>query len=79
MLGSVHSAYSFLYHSTERQTLLFSATQTKKIQDLAKLSLKPDVKYVGVDDHSAAATNAGLKQVRYCPYFMDLSKEDQHS
>ncbi len=47
----------------ERQTLLFSATQTKKIQDLAKLSLKPDVKYVGVDDHRVTATSEGLKQV----------------
>jgi ATP-dependent RNA helicase DDX18/HAS1 len=46
----------------ERQTLLFSATQTKKIQDLAKISLKPDVKYVGVDDNRATATVEGLKQ-----------------
>jgi ATP-dependent RNA helicase DDX18/HAS1 len=46
----------------ERQTLLFSATQTKKIQDLAKLSLKPDVKYIGVDDHRVLATSEGLKQ-----------------
>jgi hypothetical protein len=51
----------------ERQTLLFSATQTKKIQDLAKLSLKPDVKYVGVDDHRVTATSEGLKQVSLGP------------
>lgn len=51
----------------ERQTLLFSATQTKKIQDLAKLSLKPDVKYVGVDDHRVTATSEGLKQVSRGP------------
>lgn len=45
----------------ERQTMLFSATQTKKIDDLARLSLTNPV-YVGVDDQSQTATVAGLEQ-----------------
>eukprot|EP00005_Dracoamoeba_jomungandri_P003800 CAMPEP_0174256176 /NCGR_PEP_ID=MMETSP0439-20130205/5439_1 /TAXON_ID=0 /ORGANISM="Stereomyxa ramosa, Strain Chinc5" /LENGTH=583 /DNA_ID=CAMNT_0015338683 /DNA_START=41 /DNA_END=1792 /DNA_ORIENTATION=+ len=46
----------------ERQTLLFSATQTKKIEQLAMVSLKPDVKYIGVDDDNEQATVEGLEQ-----------------
>ena len=34
----------------KRQTMLFSATQTQKVEDLAKLSLKRSPLYVGVDD-----------------------------
>eukprot|EP00588_Corethron_pennatum_P013585 CAMPEP_0194266234 /NCGR_PEP_ID=MMETSP0169-20130528/1203_1 /TAXON_ID=218684 /ORGANISM="Corethron pennatum, Strain L29A3" /LENGTH=723 /DNA_ID=CAMNT_0039006867 /DNA_START=46 /DNA_END=2214 /DNA_ORIENTATION=- len=40
------------YLPAERQTLLFSATQTKKVGDLARLSLhRPE--YIAVDDNSA--------------------------
>ena len=46
--------------------MLFSATQTKKIEDLAKISLKADVKYIGVDDHRDVATVEGLEQVCVC-------------
>lgn len=45
----------------ERQTLLFSATQTKSIKDLARLSLK-DPLYVSVHEHSTHTTPESLQQ-----------------
>ncbi|KAK4696551.1 ATP-dependent RNA helicase DDX10/DBP4, partial [Lecanoromycetidae sp. Uapishka_2] len=45
----------------ERQTLLFSATQTKKVSDLARLSLK-DPEYVSVHEAASSATPSTLKQ-----------------
>jgi ATP-dependent RNA helicase DDX18/HAS1 len=45
-----------------RQTVLFSATQTKKVEDLARLSIAGKPVYVGVDDDDAAATVGGLEQ-----------------
>ncbi|XP_006821167.1 uncharacterized protein LOC100374033 [Saccoglossus kowalevskii] len=45
-----------------RQTMLFSATQTKKIENLARLSLKTQPVYVGVDDTKEKATVEGLEQ-----------------
>lgn len=44
-----------------RQTLLFSATQTKKVSDLARLSLK-DPEYVAVHEAAASATPSTLQQ-----------------
>ncbi len=44
-----------------RQTLLFSATQSKKISDLARLSLR-DPEYVSVHEAAASATPATLQQ-----------------
>ncbi|KAA8523687.1 hypothetical protein F0562_010110 [Nyssa sinensis] len=44
-----------------RQTLLFSATQTKSVQDLARLSLK-DPEYLSVHDESVTATPNRLHQ-----------------
>ncbi|KAH8433429.1 RNA-dependent ATPase HCA4 [Aspergillus melleus] len=45
----------------QRQTLLFSATQTKKVSDLARLSLK-DPEYVAVHEAASSATPATLQQ-----------------
>ncbi|XP_061388159.1 probable ATP-dependent RNA helicase pitchoune [Musca vetustissima] len=45
-----------------RQTMLFSATQTEKIDALSKLALKKEPIYVGVDDNKETATVSGLEQ-----------------
>ncbi|CAH8279706.1 unnamed protein product [Arabidopsis lyrata] len=44
-----------------RQTLLFSATQTKKVKDLARLSLR-DPEYISVHEEAPTATPASLMQ-----------------
>lgn len=49
--------------SEKRQTVLFSATQTKKTEDLARVSLKKAPLYVGVDDDKMTSTVEGLEQV----------------
>lgn len=47
----------------ERQTMLFSATQTKQIEDLARLSINPKTAvYVEVDSEAAEATTENLEQ-----------------
>ncbi len=45
----------------QRQTLLYSATQTKKVSDLARLSLK-DPEYVAVHEAASSATPSTLQQ-----------------
>ncbi|XP_029034748.1 probable ATP-dependent RNA helicase pitchoune isoform X1 [Osmia bicornis bicornis] len=46
----------------KRQTMLFSATQTKRTEMLTTLALKKEPIYVGVDDHHEKATVEGLEQ-----------------
>eukprot|EP00698_Gefionella_okellyi_P005012 TRINITY_DN14611_c0_g1_i1.p1 TRINITY_DN14611_c0_g1~~TRINITY_DN14611_c0_g1_i1.p1 ORF type:complete len:567 (-),score=151.47 TRINITY_DN14611_c0_g1_i1:7-1485(-) len=46
----------------ERQSMLFSATQTRNVEDLARLSLRNMPLYVGVDDRQVSATATGLEQ-----------------
>lgn len=45
----------------QRQTLMFSATQSKKVSDLARLSLK-DPEYVSVHEAATSATPTNLQQ-----------------
>ena len=45
----------------ERQTMLFSATQTKKVSDLARLNLR-DPEYVAVHEAASSATPSTLQQ-----------------
>jgi ATP-dependent RNA helicase DDX10/DBP4 len=46
-----------------RQTMLFSATQTRSVKDLARLSLR-DPEYVAVHAEATSATPLKLRQVR---------------
>jgi len=49
------------YLPRDRQTLLFSATQTKRVSDLARLSLN-DPEYISVHEQATVATPKGLQQ-----------------
>lgn len=46
----------------ERQTMLFSATQTTKVSDLARISLKAGPLYINVDEKKDTSTADGLEQ-----------------
>lgn len=46
----------------KRQTMLFSATSTKKTEDLVTVALKKEPIYIGVEDKNISATVAGLEQ-----------------
>lgn len=46
----------------ERQTMLFSATQTREIQELAGLAFKQKPMYVGVDDARTESTAENIEQ-----------------
>lgn len=45
-----------------RQSMLFSATQTTKVNDLARISLRPGPLYINVDLGEEASTANGLEQ-----------------
>jgi len=44
----------------DHQTMIFSATQTKKVEDLIRLSMNTPL-YIGVDDKSESATVCNLE------------------
>jgi len=46
----------------KRQTMLFSATQTTKVEDLIRVSFSNKPIYIGVDDKREYSTVAGLEQ-----------------
>ncbi|KAK3686391.1 ATP-dependent RNA helicase [Vermiconidia calcicola] len=46
----------------ERQTMLFSATQTTKVEDLARISLRPGPLYINVESAQEHSTVEGLEQ-----------------
>lgn len=50
------------YLPKKRQTLLFSATQTTKVEDLIRVSFRNKPIYVGVHDKGSASTVSGLEQ-----------------
>jgi ATP-dependent RNA helicase DDX18/HAS1 len=45
-----------------RQTALFSATMTTKVEDLARISLRPGPLYINVDENKQHSTVEGLEQ-----------------
>lgn len=47
-----------------RQTLLFSATQTKNVKDLVRLALR-DPLYISAHENAPQATPESLQQVDY--------------
>ncbi|KAI9649877.1 ATP-dependent RNA helicase dbp4 [Ciborinia camelliae] len=64
-MGFQTSVDAILEHlPKQRQTMLFSATQTKKVSDLGRLSLK-EPEYVAVHEAASSATPTTLQQ-HYC-------------
>jgi len=54
----------------DRQTFLFSATQTTKVEDLARVSLKTAPLFVNVVEQKAHATVDGLEQVNFISFYL---------
>lgn len=59
--SALHSR-SKLTFLDNRQSMLFSATQTTKVTDLARMSLRPGPLYINVDERKAASTVDMLEQ-----------------
>lgn len=57
--ADINEIVSHLPAPPQRQTLLFSATQTRSVRDLARLSLK-DPEYLSVHEHAKHATPTRL-------------------
>ncbi|WRT66927.1 ATP-dependent RNA helicase HAS1 [Kwoniella shivajii] len=51
-----------LLPAENRQSMLFSATQTTKVTDLARISLRPGPLYINVDEEKSASTVDMLEQ-----------------
>ncbi len=51
-----------LCETENRQSMLFSATQTTKVTDLARMSLRPGPLYINVDEDKSTSTAAMLEQ-----------------
>jgi ATP-dependent RNA helicase DDX18/HAS1 len=51
-----------IFPKEERQTSLFSATQTTKVEDLARISLRPGPLYIDVDYRKEHSTVTNLEQ-----------------
>lgn len=48
--------------SQDRQSMLFSATQTTKVDDLARISLRPGPLYINVDSNDSSSTADRVEQ-----------------
>jgi len=50
----------------ERQTAMFSATQTKNVKDIARIASRGTPIFLGVDEESQTSTAEGLEQGYVC-------------
>lgn len=72
---SINPASMTIAFAAKRQTLLFSATQTRNVEDLARVSLKKEPLYIGVDDNkvreccpSCCGEYLNIPQLLFCVF-----------